>query len=95
MVHLIARDTYNISPREGDDRRSHPGPLRENVTICPTQACTIPITSRVRQANVTHIYKLSIEIVRACRRHAVRAREGVSGSAVGGAPARAAARQPD
>ena len=34
-MYLIARDTYNISPREGDDRRSHPGPLRENVTICP------------------------------------------------------------
>ena len=41
-MYLIARDTYNISPREGDDRRSHPGPLRENVTICPTQACTTP-----------------------------------------------------
>ena len=22
------------APAEGDDRRSHPGPLRENVTIC-------------------------------------------------------------
>ena len=42
LVYLIARDTYSISPREGDDRRSYPGPLRENVTICPTQACTKP-----------------------------------------------------
>ena len=31
MVYLIARDTYNIhvSPRKGDDRRSHPGTLRD------------------------------------------------------------------
>ena len=43
MVYLIARDTYKISLREGDNRRSHPGPLRENVTICPTQACTTPL----------------------------------------------------
>ena len=43
-MYLIARDTYKISLREGDDRRSHPGPLRKNVTICITQACTTPVT---------------------------------------------------
>ena len=41
-MYLIARDTFNISPREGDNRRSHPGPLRENVIICSTQRCTTP-----------------------------------------------------
>ena len=47
-MYLIARDTYSISPREGDDRRSHPGPLRKNVRICITQACTTPqIISKV------------------------------------------------
>ena len=45
MVYLIALNTFKISPREGDDRRSHPGPLRENVTICITPTCTTPTTA--------------------------------------------------
>ena len=60
MVYLIARDTYNISPREGDDRRSHPGPLRKNVTICPTQACTTPLVG-------SHVCKVYVDATRSER----------------------------
>ena len=58
-MYLIARDTYKISLREGDDRRSHPGPLRENVTICPTQACTTPIQPVLSSFVVGHVARIS------------------------------------
>ena len=65
-MHLIARDTYNISSREGDDRRSHPAqcPLCtapaavKNVTICPTQACTTPTRSPATPPSANAVRRL-------------------------------------